>query len=1209
MPQTPDLPMRKYDADLVERLQRIHKTGNGNREQKKTGERRNQLFEQLQITDEEFLASYEFIRDALRKEVAVLLNSLKGNTENLRTIESKFIDSVEEQLRQEHSPLYVAELKKYYALLAREIEAQGNNAEDIKRGTHSAEYEQLRQRHLLAMRDIELGLQLQAFNAEKPKKVEEVLTEHVSERATSAQTLMEIRRKVSASLQDVMQKKHENALDDPVTTMDAFYEEIDMEKRSEQEQQLPQQVLNMFGRGGNKKPCYTEDELMSIRGQFGKRITKDRMAWALGLLRSQKKIAVLPGHGGTEIILCRDPSHLTYTREELENVLDPSVYDRLGQFMYMGIATSPQQKIDTTYLEENDAILGIPSEIAEQMMQSFLKRGVLKETASKYSLNKKILQTTGLRPGWELMQVMDGVEKITKDAMAHGQESAEGLIDNTSVEKETTGGKFLERIAKRYREYREKRTVKKLEFDFQDKEDIRLMDLSNIQFGHAMLDVEFLQEMKERINTLPPDHIPDVIVVDGVLYGNYQFQKKKRQRLKVAPTSEQYDAAAELFNWLEYLQQKHGTKLICNMSDEDEHLVEHYAVDTTMRIAQLERERARAAASSGEEMEIGLTPYWRVEQIKQSSLYMHNFDLQWDVALPYSVVTGHQLTANEYDLLIDTYKKLVRGETPSDHAQEVLEIDKIPLPGKKIEDQDLIFTDDFEALCKRAGKRPLVIRGTQSMRATRSSMVQDPMGALRAVIGHKQSQRKIRKRINKEPRPDENPPDAWAVYDQNVFSAENIGGEHGVLAYSTGTLRRGQMDLSSYSRGVQDDNMWRALLNRKDCVTPTVTTIGFGADGSRYYDIYNETFNALSETSESPKRTAVVNISDWQVGSITCAADYLVKMLTMALHTLTRTHDEVIILLNGDLFHGHNYKMAAQEGNPFGMPFPRDQQVFVSDLLENILSKVPRKLKQKIKVVHITDGNHEWNSGEAYYGNSYLHPVELIFRHHSDNTYDTLYHKYGFERGRNGIVMKGSMMTEKAGGFNVWMRHYLLERGMKGSGSNPALQGRTLFPSQGNQMENVDIVPYSHFHNMRLLSVGDKIVKGNPCVAYPSYYESMRAYFSQIGFTYTSVGGGKPVRITEVTAAALDNYNIPDEAFYSEKNLEREGYYTDKDWDPMNDSLANTMIPIEIRKTHDQLVSMGASRVMGKTSALQKRIADQMHAVMTNLQGMGLPNS
>ena len=64
MPQTPDLPMRKYDADLVERLQRIHKTGNGNREQKKTGERRNQLFEQLQITDEEFLASYEFIRDA-----------------------------------------------------------------------------------------------------------------------------------------------------------------------------------------------------------------------------------------------------------------------------------------------------------------------------------------------------------------------------------------------------------------------------------------------------------------------------------------------------------------------------------------------------------------------------------------------------------------------------------------------------------------------------------------------------------------------------------------------------------------------------------------------------------------------------------------------------------------------------------------------------------------------------------------------------------------------------------------------------------------------------------------------------------------------------------------------------------------------------------------------------------------------------------------
>lgn len=1197
-----DHDLRKYDGEFVERLMKVYKSGSEVQEQQKTGERRRQLFAQLALTDDQFVSCYESVRDILRKEVAALLAILKGDIKKLKTLEPKFLDIVQKKVDETRVPLGIAELKQYHALLVREVSQQGKDPERITSSVHFNEEEHVRQHHMIIMRDVELGLQLQAFETEKPKKVAEVLEGRVSKQATAPSTLLQIRKEVSAALGDIMQKKHEYSFD-PIMTIDAFYSEIDMECRSKQEQQLPEKILGLFGRGGEKKPFYLEKELFEQRRHLGKHIERDRFEWALGILCSQKKIAFLSSKHGEEVMVCRDPAVFTYTPEELESVLDASLYDQLGQFVSMGVATSPHQKMSAAYLRGNDTILGIPSEIAEQMLQSFLRRGILKEAQSGYSVNKTVLETTGLPPGFDLMRVMDGVKRQMADAVEEGKEVTKELLDGLDVPEKTTEKVFLEKIAKRNREYREKRTIKKLQFDFRDKEDIRVMNLADIQFGHAMLDVEFLQDMKKRIDTLTPEHMPNVIVVSSVLYGNYLYQRKKRQRLKTAPTNEQYEAARELLDWLEELHTKHGVKIMYVMSAEDESMVEHYTIDTTIRIASLERERAKGEG----EGETGLLPYWRAEQIKQTSLYRHHFDLQWDVAYPYSIVAG-QLTDDEYDLLIDTYKKLRDGKPIDDRAKEILDIDKIPLPGKRLEEQEIIYTDDFEALLKRAGKKPVTFRGSQSVRATRSSMVQDPMGPMRAVIGHAQSQRKIRKRIGKEPRPDENPPDAWAVYDQNVFSAENVGGEHGVIAYSAGTLRRGQMDLSSYSRGVQDDNMWRAILNRKDCVTPSVTTVGFGADGSRYYDIYNETFNALSQTSESPKRTAVVNISDWQVGSITCAADYLVKMLTMALHTLTRTHDEVILLLNGDLFHGHNYPMAAQEGNPFGMPFPRDQQVFVSDMLENILSKVPKELKRKIKVVHITDGNHEWNSGECKYGNSYLHPVELIFRHHSDNTYDTFYHKYGLERGRNGVVMKGSMMTEKAGAFNVWMRHYLLEKGMKGSGSNPALQGRTLFPSQGHQMENVDLVPYSHFHNVRVLGVGDKIVAGNACAAYPSYYESMRAYLSQIGFTYFSVGGGKPVRLTEVTAEALDNYQIPGEAFYSDSRLNKEGYYTDKDWNPVHDSLANTMIPVEVRKSQG-LIAIGSERIMGKTSALQKRIAAQMLAVVTNPQGRGLPNS
>lgn len=1175
-----------FDKKTLQALLKVHQENLGS----DTGGVMESVSKVLSLSEADITRAITSRVRALREEVGLLLTEVqKFKDKDIRRVSKDAIAEAGAHLN-EDTASSLQDLTRWKATLSRELFVHKKSpvtilSKEFEKRDASKQY----QEDARILEQVESVFLLDEIARNRQTVVRKTL-ETTVEGTSAKSTVADIRGKLFDLLSPGKKKKFSAA-----ERFDSLREEIREEREDREYQECVAKVIGAFGRREGLAPFHTMDTIKKVL----KNEDEGRVKFILGRMTQEKKIAFMMGNQGEKYYLCGDVNVLEYSADELESTLHPNLYDELGEFITVCSEAHSDGRVTDKLIEEKSPF---PLAIATQMLSSFVRRGILKKTQSGYSVNQTVLKTAGLRPGLDLMRLMDGVKQQMEDAVGEGEEATKELLDGLDVHKGTTEKIFLEKIAKRNREYREKRTIKKLQFDFGDTEDIRVMNLANIQFGHAMLDVEFLQDMKKQIDTLTPEHMPNVIVVSSVLYGNYLYQKKKRQRLKTASTNEQYEAVRELFDWLEELHAKHGVKIVYVMSGEDESLVEHYTIGTTIRVARLERERAKG------EGETGLLPYWRAEQIKQTSLYRHHFDLQWDVAYPYSIVAG-QLTDDGYDLLIDTYKKLRDGKPVDDRAKAVLDIDKIPLPGKRLEEQEIIYTDDFEALLKRAGKKPVTFRGSQSVRATRSSMVTDPMDPMRAVIGHAQSQRKIRQRIGKEPRPDENPPDAWAVYDQNVFSAENVGGEHGVIAYSAGTLRRGQMDLSSYSRGVQDDNMWRAILNRKDCVTPSVTTIGFAADGSRYYDIYNETFNALSQKSESPKRTAVVNISDWQVGSITCAADYLVKMLTMALHTLTRTHDEVILLLNGDLFHGHNYQMAAQEGNPFGMPFPRDQQVFVSDMLENILSKLPRHLKQKIKVVHITDGNHEWNSGEEKYGISYLHPVELIFRHHSDNTYDTFYHKYGLERGRGGIVMKGSMMNEKAGAFNVWMRHYLLEKGMKGSGSNPALQGRKLFPSQGNQTENVDLVPYSHFHNTRVLSVGDKIVAGNGCAAYPSYYESMRAYLSQIGFTYFSVGGGKPVRLTEVTAEALNNYQIPDEAFYSEKQLNKEGYSTDKDWDPVHDSLANTMIPVEVRRSHGRLVAMGADRVMGKASALQKRIADQMHAVMTNLQGRGLPDS
>ncbi|OGJ54633.1 hypothetical protein A3D11_01290 [Candidatus Peribacteria bacterium RIFCSPHIGHO2_02_FULL_49_16] len=1208
---------RKYDTEFVERLRKIHATGNESKEHQKTGERRQYLFEKLQITDEQFTASYDCIRDALRKEVGMLLRALKKDIGSLRTLEPTFITTVDEQLQEGRGPFYVAELKKYYALLVREIQAQEKDPEKIKRGGNKGEEEKLRQQYLLMMRDIELGLQLQAFHSEKAKKIEDVLTANVSEHATSLQTLMQIRKEVSAALQEVMQKKHEHALDDPVTTMDAFYAEIDMERRSEQEKQLPQKILNFFGRGGNKKPCYSKEELMSLRNQFEKHLTKDRLEWALGVLSSQKKIAILPGATSAEMILCRDPSHLTYTPQELESILPSHLYDQLGKFVYMGVATNPQQKIDTRYLQENDAILGIPSEIAEQMMASYEQAGCVKkregtgDKPSVYLLDENVC--LGRAPSSAMLARMQHVKNLAARAVESQKDLATTLTKEIG-DLAAIPEKFMEKLRIKYEKYDKERTVKKITVPFAKKPVV--MHFSNMQLGHACFDMEFMDQFRQFLEekVLPKkdsEHLPTVIVISASKHGDYTYQKKNRQRLSVAPIHEQYEAEKEFNDWCIALKEKFGITIIYNLGQEDELAIGHYAVDTALRIMSLERQRERAEQyarrsdrstgavnQASEPNPAGIMNWKQVDQICQTSLYTYLFKFWWDVAYPYSSKVGHELDFEEFLLLEEAYNDLVAGRTLRPEVTSVIKIENIPLPNRNLEDEAIIFTDDYIATLQmdttEGGAdssydkpvKEIVLRGSRSVRGTESSASKDPLDSLRDRLGHMHAKRNIRNRVNKSQRIDDKPPDVWGTFDQNLLSAEMVGGDHGSLIYSTPTLRRGRMDLSSFAK-IQDDNLWRALFNRKDPVTPGVMALRFSQDGRFSYDIYNETLMALSEVSKH--RAAIFLTSDWQVGSITSRKDYLIKMLTMFWHDIAAKYPEVYALANGDEYHGYNYIMAGQEGEPFGLPQIRDQSRWITRSQQNILSCVPKKNKSNVKAWHITNGNHEDNKALMNYGTSHQHPLEVVLDLMSEGTYETYYHDYEYSRARKGVVYKGSMMTEKVAGHNIFARHYLLERFGKGSGGNPANQGRDLLASQAMQMALVDFLLFSHFHNHRMICVGDKPVIGNLAAADPSYYESMRAYLDAIGCTMIYLGGGLPATVEVVTKKALDNYKMPKEAFYGDENKNMNGFETDSGWDPDEDGLIN------------------AFTEKGKSSALQKKIADEMWAIKTRIS-QGYPD-
>ncbi|OGJ58135.1 hypothetical protein A3H22_00115 [Candidatus Peribacteria bacterium RIFCSPLOWO2_12_FULL_55_15] len=1192
-----DYEPRRYDGEFVERLMKIYKSGSGVQEQQKTGERRRQLFVQLSLTDEQFIASYESVRDFLREEVVALLVSLqkKEDSEKLKTLEPKFLDTVQKKVDDTHVPLGIAELKQYHVLLVREVGVQGKDPERIIRSIHSVKEEDGHQRHMIVVRDVELGLQLQALEMEKPKRVEEALEGRVSKQATALSTLLQIRKDVSAALRDIMQKKHEQSFD-PVVTMDAFYAEIDMECRSKQEQQLPEKILGLFGRSGKKKPFYLEKELFERRHQCGAHIERDRFEWALGILCSQKKIAFLSSKHGEEAMVCRDPAVFTYTPEELESVLDASLYDQLGHFVSMGVATSPNQKMSVAYLRGNDTILGIPSEIAEQMMLSYEKAGCVKkkegggDKPAVYSLDEKICQ--GRAPSSAMLTRMQHVKDVVVRAMEEKSSLAKKLVDEVDSLSEETPEAFMRKLKEYYRKYDAKRVLKQFTSETEEGREPLVMHFTNMQLGHACYDPEFMDDFlaylqKNVFSKNEKKHIPTMIVIHAGKHGNYKYQRKKRQRLAVTSIDVQYESENEFFRLCLKLKKEYGITVVYNMSHEDELSIEHYAMDTALRLLELERQReraerdamrGRATSATGPSLVsqaagAGIINYKQVDQVRQTSLYTYLHEFWWDVAYPYSCKVGRELGFDEFLSLQKAYDDLVGGNEPSDEIKSVIDVTKIPLPGRRLEDEEIIIVDDYQALLKRKGGEDITIRGSRSVRGTESSASKDPLDSLRDRVGHMHAKRNIRKRLGKTSRIDDEPPDVWGTFDQNLLSAEMVGGDHGSLIYSTPTLRRGRMDLSSFAK-IQDDNLWRALFNRKDPVTPGVMALRFSKDGRFSYDIYNETLMALSEVSKH--RAAIFLTSDWQVGSITARTEYLIKMLTMFWHDIAAKYPEVYALANGDENHGYNYIMAGQEGEPFGLPQIRDQNRWITRTNRNILSCVPKENKRNVKAWHITNGNHEDNKALMQYGTSHQHPLEVVLDLMSEGTYETYYHDYEYSRARKGVVYKGSMMTEKVAGHNIFARHYLLERFGKGSGGNPANQGRDLLASQAMQMALVDFLLFSHFHNHRMICVGDKPVIGNLAAADPSYYESMRAYLDAIGCTVIYLGGSLPPTVEVVTKKALDNYKMPKEAFYADENKNMSGYETDPGWDPDEHGLINAFLE------------------KGKSSALQKKVAAEM---------------
>ncbi|MEO1174351.1 MAG: metallophosphoesterase, partial [Myxococcota bacterium] len=119
----------------------------------------------------------------------------------------------------------------------------------------------------------------------------------------------------------------------------------------------------------------------------------------------------------------------------------------------------------------------------------------------------------------------------------------------------------------------------------------------------------------------------------------------------------------------------------------------------------------------------------------------------------------------------------------------------------------------------------------------------------------------------------------------------------------------------------------------------------------------------------------ILLISDFQTGSPTMRPEQAVKQIV---HALEEGVDH--IFLNGDLIQGWNYPVFAQESQAFGPIDPQDQVEFVKQMLKVAIGETVRAKRAADPdyappKITITDGNHEWNSGDRKFPGRWLNPI------------------------------------------------------------------------------------------------------------------------------------------------------------------------------------------------------------------------------------------
>lgn len=882
-------------------------------------------------------------------------------------------------------------------------------------------------------------------------------------------------------------------------------------------------AMRLFGRKDKEKLFINSTDLSRL---FKK--GKESIISTIAKMIVKNKVFSLHNADNELVYACRIPEVLTYTSWELISVIPEKTFDEIGSWLSNKLLKKEKIVFDLEELEKFKEELELPSLFIHYFINCYVDCGLIK-------VNEKKQITFNSKNDNQLNAKMLKNVAYSKKLMEHAQKEDDAM----SPEMDS-----MDILKKLHAEHEIKTAISTISINAKD--DFSINHICEIRIGHQDVDLKELESQIIYLESLKTDELPDLIVLSGLIQGTFQHVQKNRRNTLVGGLKgdgQQLHIAHNLMKRISSI----GVRVVLNKTDDDKVWAENTSV---FMMKALEKNYSPDNSKKS-------VHFMEIDRMKGSKVWDMVYDFVWRVALEYQIRMGRRLYSaeevsnktngiiqlEESIILLLAYNSLINGEPLDDNFYKIIDVDKIPVPGKIFDDfimiDDCVFDVAIED-SKTKKIRNISILEKHYFRLSPNSMVGDPTVAIRAITAQLNSMGKKK------------PDVVFIEHEQQSFLFFT---DH-TLVVSLPAMQTYNINRRGQNSSISSDPSHRILTTRKEISVAGSTPFMFYKDGS--FEVFFNNRHYMDKASISSERIAIPWCVDWQTGSVTASSDLQAKFMDYIMYQLLPYYP-TWLFYGGDHVQGFNYPQHPIENQSMGLVGIDTQKQFVKVLIQNALLDVPKDILIKnLKHVGIIPGNHEWNPGNKF-GLVHCDMIENAFREkfiHSGiyvpsvlgESVEPRIQIYESASDRMGNHYKVPAGHEVIGGYGFRFQHLLVERGTKGGVGTPVTALKSQLVGNSESFIGVDFLATGHWHSPQMLKLGNTTAFISGSLASTSGYEYLRALHATIGACVLFVGGNKPPSIKFLNTESLLSYEP--QGFYSKKNLSSMGFNDDIGFDP-----------------------------------------------------------